>query len=107
VKRTRNVVGAVVTAVAIVLVVIPATQAQAAGCVSRTEFRKIDRGMTITRVTNIFGTDGSSFGQIQGPNYKYKSQMYDKCQTIPGLATVKYRKPLDGGTWRVTGKSWG
>jgi len=93
------------TAVTVILVA-PSASADTPSCATRTEFGHIDRGMSITRVTHILDIRGSSTGSYTDPNYRYTSRLYTKCGSVPALATVKYKKPRSGGTWRVTSKSW-
>jgi hypothetical protein len=47
-----------VVAVASVTFLVPAAQADAAGCVSKREFHHVHHGMSMSRVHRIFGTDG-------------------------------------------------
>jgi len=75
-------------------------------CASKREFTRIDAGMSLARVTKILDISGSRTGTTKGPSYKDTSRLYRKCGTLPALASIDYRKPLSGGVWRVTSKSW-
>ena len=49
---------ALVVAVVSVTFLVPAVPANAAGCVSKGEYRHVHRGMTMSRVHRVFGTSG-------------------------------------------------
>ena len=105
-KQMFKVAAVIVVTSALWLPFAPAAQARGGDCASRSEFRRIDKGMTMRRVTAIIGTDGIAGGVIRNLEYKYTYRQYPKCGTIPRLASVSYRKPIDGGQWRVISKAW-
>ena len=49
---------ALVVGVVSATLLVPAAQADAAGCVSKGEYRHVHRGMAMSRVHRIFGTHG-------------------------------------------------
>jgi len=67
-------------------------------CMSRTEFRAIKNGMTLTRVAGIVGSKGKvSVTSGSGP-YSMTIRSYTACGSFPGSANVTYM----GG--RITAK---
>ncbi len=105
--HARNLLAVLILSAASVVVLAPApASADTPDCASRSEFGRIDKGMSVTRVSKILDVNGSQTGIIGGPRYDYTSRLYGKCGSVPALATVKYRRPDSGGTWRVTSKAW-
>jgi len=75
-----------------------------AGCVTRAEFRKVDKGSSLARVHRVFDTAGSRFYFDGGGGGlpPAQSRAYDRCPG--GLATVFSEKHR--GVWRLQDKSW-
>lgn len=86
---------------------VPAN-ADTAGCVTRSEFRKVDKGMTQERVRGIFDTNGRSTVIQTDPvtGVKRTKRLYITCGSglTVRFAEVRYVKRSD--SWRVSGKSW-
>ena len=75
-----------------------------AGCVTRAEFRKVDKGTSLARVHRVFDTAGFRFYFDGGGGGlpPAQSRAYDRCPG--GQATVYYEKRR--GVWRLQDKSW-
>ena len=54
----KKYIRALVVSVASVTLLMPAAQADAAGCVSKGEFNRVHSGMSVSRVHHVFGTNG-------------------------------------------------
>ena len=70
--------------------VLPATPAQAGECVSRTEYRRVNRGMSKTRVHRIFGFDGRQTMSYRLFGNLYTDRQYKTCTRF-GFASVSYK----------------
>lgn len=70
--------------------------------VTRTEYRKVVKGMRIARVHRIFDTNGTQYFHMSG----YQSREY-RTRSEYGFVYVDYRRR--NGFWVVTSKSayWG
>lgn len=86
------------------LVAVAPAQADTPGCVTRTEFSKVVRGMTMPRVHRIFDTRGVE--NFRG--FGSTTREYTPCTDREwGFVNVSYERR--GGLWRVTSKFayWG
>jgi hypothetical protein len=82
--------------------VVHAPAAEAAGCATKREFRKVHRGMTQMRVTRIFGIRGR-FGDGGAGGF---SRVYNQCNSRR-QAAVEFRTLIESPP-RTTGwKRWG
>jgi hypothetical protein len=92
-------------ATAALLLAAPVAPASAdtKGCVSKTEYKKVRDGWTISRVSNVFDTKGSQ--TFSG--YGYQSREYKACTSAYGFVNVDFQKK--NGTWKVESKAayWG
>jgi len=97
--RKKITIAALVAAAMLTAVgVAPAASADTRPCMSRTEFRAIKNGMTLTRVAAIVGSKGSvTISSGSGP-YSMVIRSYRACGSFPGSANVTYM----GG--RITSK---
>ncbi len=92
------------------LAVAPA-QADTPHCVSKSEFRAVKKGWTITRVANRFDVPGrQSYFDSGSPEYDipaYQSRDYRACSDYSAVWLSFEKDP--GQKWRVTSKSayWG
>jgi len=59
--------------------VAPASPANAAGCVTKSEYRQLRSGMSQTQVKNIFGTTGSVLSQSSGYGITIVMRTYKTC----------------------------
>lgn len=85
-------------------VTAPAASADTPGCVSRAEFRRVEKTMQIARVHRIFDTSGKQ----TSVGFGYQSREYKACSDPKyGFVYVDYQRR--DGTWRVTSKYayWG
>ncbi len=78
-------------------------QADTPGCVSRNEFRIVEKGWTKSRVDRLFDAGGKTSSQ----GYGYKYQEYKTCTSRWGFVSVDFQHR--NGVWRVVGKYvyWG
>src|SRR5688572_6469633 len=101
----RHKILAAVAAAAALSLSAPAGPAVAAEkCVTKTEYKKVEKGMKMTRVHNIFDSKGSQ----TFIGYGMQTRDYKPCSDPDfGFVTVDYEKK--GGVWKVTGKYayWG
>lgn len=58
---------------------VESAQADTAGCVTKSEFRNVSRGMSKTRVHNIFDTSGRQTYFSSGYGTRYESREYKAC----------------------------
>ena len=102
----RKTLAGALTAVALVAgpVAIAAAPAEAAGSavVTKSEYRKIRKGMSITRVHRIFDTRGKQSFHMSG----YQSREYRTTKRY-GFVMVDFERR--GGEWKVSSKAafWG
>ena len=102
----RNKIFAAVAATAALTLSAPVAPAVAdtAGCVTKDEFKKVSKGMTMTKVHNIFDTKGSQ--SMSGYGMQFRD--YKACvKPSWSIVSVDYEKK--DGVWKVTGKLalWG
>ena len=94
----------------IALVATPAN-ADTPTCVSKSEFRAVQKGWSITRVANRFDRNGNQTYYDSGdPSIDwpaYQSREYKPCRRY-SYVSVSFEKEA-GDVWRVTSKSayWG
>jgi len=83
-------------ALAATLALVPPPVASAGGgCVTRTEYRRVENGMRQARVRNIFGTGG----ELSDRRGREETYVYDGCPTYVWV-WVWYRDN------KVTDKAW-
>lgn len=77
------------------------------GCVTKAEFSQVKRGMTVDRVSRIFGTKGTTSYVYVGTYAFSLSKEYRPCQpwTAYSEVDVSFTKNHRGEAWRVDGKS--
>lgn len=84
--------------------------ADTAGCVTKTEFRAVSKGWSITRVYNRFDTHGHQTYFIGGSKYfpAEQGREYKSC-TDPSFSTVEVDYKKRDGVWRVSDRFayWG
>ncbi|MFC7361658.1 hypothetical protein [Nocardioides astragali] len=81
----RRLAAAILVAFTATTVAVPMAQADTPRCVSRHEYDRVTKGMTMTKVHKIFDTAGSETG-LGAPNLLYH---YRPC-TKQGLVQVVY-----------------
>ncbi len=69
-------------------------------CVTRAEYKRIERGFSIARVHHVFDTKGKFAYGTSGYGF---TREYNPCKSRFGYVTVDYKRK--DGTARVTGKS--
>jgi hypothetical protein len=86
------------------LAMFPAAPADAAGCVSRSEYRKAKHNLTITRVHRIFGTSGKRLSYASYGGYAAQIRTYRGCGSRYNVVSVLFDKN-PGGSWRLDTKA--
>jgi hypothetical protein len=94
----KKLVAACALAVASVGVVAPAAHADTAGCVTKSEYRKVNKGMSKTRVHRIFDTDGRREAIARSGRFTSEIRTYRTCSRFSSVA-------LSFGNGQVDGKS--
>ncbi len=103
----RTLMAASTLAVVAPVVLAAPAQADTPDCVSRAEFRAVQKGWSITRVANRFDVTGvqtyyaSGDASIDWP--AYQSRKYNPCPKYSGVY-VDFEKEA-GDVWRVVSKS--
>jgi hypothetical protein len=88
----RRVVRVIVTAaIAASSLLIPIQGAQAAGCVSRREYRKVHQGDSKNKAHRVFGTKGKQTSQYTIGGDKYQDREYKTCTSSYGFVMVSYK----------------
>jgi hypothetical protein len=103
-KRLGAVLATAALATAPVVAGAAPASADTAGCVTKTEFRKVRNGWSLNRVHNVFDTKGTQSMFFNG----YQSRDYKSCRNSEyALVSVDYEKR--NGVWRVDSKFayWG
>ena len=102
------------TATAAALAIAPLTvaapaQADTPKCVSKPEFKKVQKGWAISRVHRVFDVSGKQTSYMGGSAYYPASQSrdYKPCSSQYGFVSIDYEKK--SGVWKVTQKYafWG
>lgn len=74
-----------VLAVLPALVVVPTAAADTPGCVSKHEYARVAKGMTMTQVHRIFDTEGNEIGLGEPPN---RIRYYRPCRVAGQVEVV-------------------
>jgi hypothetical protein len=101
--RLGSVAASLALAAAMLFVIAPPALAHEVPCVSRAEFKKVDEGMSKTRVHTIFDFNGSQVIFASPP--PVQERQYRTCTHSAGWhgkAFVDYEK--QDGTWRVVSR---
>jgi hypothetical protein len=110
---------AMVAAFATVAFAIPASAAtnfvqepanssvNSSGCVTRSEYRRVHKGNSMSRVHRIFGTRGKQSWEYDGYYIHSQGREYRVCGSSWGFVSVTYDREY--GTWRLDSKYayWG
>ena len=94
-------------AVAAPVVLAAPAQAETPTCASKSEFRAVQKGWSITRVAHRFDIDGKQISYSSGDSSidwpAYQSRTYKPCAKYSGIY-VDFEKEA-GDVWRVVSKS--
>lgn len=90
----KMIAGSLIAAALVGGAALPA-QADTAGCVTRSEFRHVHKGMPERKVTRIFDTHG----RLVSRGYGYESREYKICGSAYGSAMVDYDHGYVDGKW--------
>lgn len=91
------------------LIATPAEAATNPSCITKTEFRKVTKGMSITRVKAIVGSTGSQTyydGGYPG-SYGWPAEQWrdhKQCNSRWGLGSAEIDYKKQAGVWRVSSK---
>ena len=81
----------------------PLAAADTPGCVTRSEYRAVQKDDSIARVHRIFNTDGRRIGGAKGGGFASQVRSYRTCSP---LASVVIQFDRSRGTiWKLTAKS--
>lgn len=84
--------------------VIVASPASASGCVTRTEYKHVHKGQTITKVKSIFhGYGGHREARSVSGGYGTQVRNYRTCQPYSAVSISFSKSP--GGVYRVDAKT--
>ena len=97
-KRLGAVLGTVALAAAPLAVAAPAS-ADTENCVSRLEFKKVQKGWSMKRVHRVFDVGGKQYYFYSG----YQGREYRACQS-PEYSIVNVDYVKKAGVWRVESK---
>ena len=98
----RLVLSATILAAGLVAVATPAG-ADTPGCVTRSEFRSVYRGMSKTRVQAIFDTDGTRQAISWSGGFAAEVRSYRACSLYSVVSIAYDKRP--GGVFRLSAKS--
>lgn len=85
----------------------PSDRAASKGCVSKAEYRKIKKGMTIAKVKRITGTNGKQVSKTALPGGKFVvGRAYKVCTSKKGGVGIAFTNQT--GSYKVASKaaSW-
>jgi len=80
----------------------PPAYADTPGCVTRAEYREIERGMTVAFVARIFDTNGRVVATIRDGRHLTVARSYDACRSRGRVGVVFSNRT---GRLRVTDKT--
>jgi hypothetical protein len=94
-RLSRVIVGLAAAAAGIIgVTALAAPQSASAagtpGCVSRIEYGQARKGMSPTRVANLFGTTGKVTGSGNIGGYKFVNRQYRTCTSQYGFVSVDF-----------------
>ena len=94
----------VVSATAAVPSAAPSERAAAVGCVTKAEYRKITKGMTIAKVRRVTGTNGKQVSRYPLPGGSFVvGRSYKVCTSKRGGVGISFTN--ETGTYRVASKT--
>ena len=85
------------------LLAIPTASADTPGCVTRAEYRKVQKGDTKARVHRIFDTTGHRETIAHSGRYRTEIRSYDTCSPYSAVS-IAWDK-TGTSPWRLSGKS--
>lgn len=80
-----------------------ATHSRTPGCVTKSEYKKVKKGMTQKKVTATFGTAGKREARATSGGYVSEIRSYRTCDRYSAVAIAFEKKP--GGVLRLSAKS--
>ena len=104
----RKTIAAAIATLALAGVGADVALADTPGCVTRKEFRRVEKGMRMSRVHAIFDTAGKQAWYMSG-SYGYPAEQGREYKPCPAYSHVEVDYKRKSGVWRVTGKLayWG
>jgi hypothetical protein len=109
--KIRNIllstVAVAAVAAPVVAVSAPANASGTPGCVTKTEYSKVKKGMSPTRVAQIFGTKGTVSYSYIGTYVFDLEREYKPCSPFNQMSdvSVDFGKNHRSDPWKVDGKS--
>lgn len=83
--------------------IAPAAQADTPGCVTRAEYRSVQKGMPKAKVHGIFDIDGRRISIATSGGYASEVRTYRTCSPYSTVAISWSKRP--GGVWKLAAKS--
>jgi hypothetical protein len=80
-----------------------ASAASTPGCVTKAEYKKAKKKMTVKQVSKLFGTNGRREARASSGGYVSEIRTYKTCSRYSAVAISFDKKP--GGTLRLSAKS--
>jgi hypothetical protein len=81
----------------------PSASADTENCVTRSEYRRVDRGTPKSRVHRIFDIDGKRQAVARSGGYVSEIRSYRTCSEYSAVSISYEKRP--GGVFRLAGKS--
>jgi hypothetical protein len=87
----------------VALAFAPLAAADTPGCVTRSEYRAVNKDDSIVRVHRIFDTDGRKIGGARGGGFASQVRSYRTCRSLSSVV-IQYDRSR-GTIWKLTAKS--
>jgi hypothetical protein len=82
----------------------PSERAAGKGCITKKEYRKVKKGMTVAKVRRVTGTNGKQVNKYALPGGKFVvGRAYKVCTSKRGAVGISFTNQT--GTYRVASKA--